>query len=95
MAEPSGPSVLLERLLWTGTIRHPDGTVDRTYDPITHSTEGLDDGCFFCGHDADWKQMHPRQRHYSDCPWIEAMALLGHEHPDHEAIDTPMEDTNG
>jgi hypothetical protein len=49
-------------------------------DPITHSMEGLDDECLFCGtynrtKDADGFNAGWLHRH--DCPWIEARQLLG------------------
>jgi len=50
--------------------------------PITSSTEGLDDCCFFCGAVplftftptyAEWAH------HEADCAWVEAMRFLGRD----------------
>ena len=52
-------------------------------DPFTHSTEGLDDGCFFCG---AWARSHYNDtsqefdhwaEHRSRCLWIRARAAFG------------------
>lgn len=58
--------------------------VERLVDdqPITWSTEGLDDGCFFCG--ADYQSTfeggyHTFAHHWVDCPWVEATKALGRE----------------
>ena len=60
-------------------------------DPLTSSTEGLDDGCFFCG---AWPKYDPPDYvryavHDHDCPWVEARRLLGHDIEPHKVRDTP------
>lgn len=53
-------------------------------DPMTHSTEGLDDGCFFCG---AWSQSYYNKEthdfeHFADdhkksCLWVRARQAYG------------------
>lgn len=41
--------------------------------PRTSSTEGLDDGCFFCEEE---RMKDGVQLHKKDCPWVRARRLL-------------------
>jgi hypothetical protein len=65
-------------------------------DPLTTSTEGLSDGCFFCGADTryfigrtssiddyNWAEHDP------DCVWVEARRLLGHDITPHKVEGEP------
>jgi hypothetical protein len=50
--------------------------------PLTRSTEGLDDGCFWCGAEDIWPPRlmgDPWADHEPDCAWIEAMQFLGRD----------------
>lgn len=61
-------------------------------DPITHSTEGLDDGCFWCGADDIWAPGLTGgvwADHEPDCEWIEAMRLLGRDLGKHTVRSSP------
>ena len=62
--------------------------------PLTRSTEGLDDGCFFCGADTDdtgRPNYYPYAVHDHDCPWVEARHLLGHDLGLHKVKATIIE----
>jgi hypothetical protein len=54
--------------------------------PLTWSTEGIDDGCFFCGADATYASglKHRFAVHKADCSWVEARRLLGHDIAPHQ-----------
>lgn len=51
-------------------------------DPLTHSSEGLDDGCFFCGADSqsrynrDTNDFEHWAVHEHSCEWIIARHLF-------------------
>lgn len=75
---------IIERLLCNGEVWQGGEVIAYQYDPMTHSTEGLDDACFFCGSDRVFDRPQP---HESDCPWIAAMDLRGHAHPNDVAIE--------
>jgi hypothetical protein len=50
-------------------------------EPLTTSSEGLDDGCFFCGADALSEVRSDGlvifAEHRTDCAWVEARRALG------------------
>ena len=53
-------------------------------DPWTHSTEGLDDQCLFCGsYERSYRLDDDTHFHDVLCPWMKAMDHLGREHPNH------------
>lgn len=52
--------------------------------PVTFSTEGLDDRCFWCAGDIVYVRRDPRNsaghrgaRHNHDCPWVLTRQFLG------------------
>lgn len=57
--------------------------------PLTWSTEGLDDGCFFCGADDKYASglTYRFATHKADCSWVEARRLLGHDIAPHQVED--------
>lgn len=47
-------------------------------DPITWSSEGLDDACFFCGADKAYRRGgRYDQPHEPDCDWLRGRQMLG------------------
>lgn len=64
------------------------------YDPMTHSMEGLDDGCFFCGAAPVYRRgSEPGSHHDAMCAWVDGMRLLGHELPEgHTAQESETHD---
>jgi hypothetical protein len=43
-------------------------------DPVCYSTEGLDDGCHYCG--AWYVSSSKPVEHTEDCTWLAAVALM-------------------
>lgn len=43
-------------------------------DPVQHSYEGLNDGCFYCAGD---DLSRAPIVHDADCPWVQARRILG------------------
>jgi hypothetical protein len=61
-------------------------------DPLTRSTEGLDDGCFWCGADTLWGSGFVGgywADHEPDCVWVEAMRILDRDLGKHTVRSTP------
>ena len=74
---------LIERLIRSGDVSQHGKVIEVLYDPITAEFYGPG-GCWFCRHpERSWLATPNVQLHEPDCPWIEAMELLGHEHPGH------------
>jgi hypothetical protein len=62
-------------------------------EPITWSTEGLDDGCLFCGADAKcvWEPEYERYAvHRPTCLWVRVRLLLGHDLGIHRVDGQPV-----
>jgi hypothetical protein len=62
-------------------------------EPITWSTEGLDDGCLFCGVDAKcvWEPEYERYAvHRPTCLWVRVRLLLGHDLGIHRVDGQPV-----
>lgn len=80
MSDPTSEALSMLERLWP-------------VDPWTHSYEGLDDGCLFCGSEHSGYQ-RPYE-HYPNCPWMATAAYLGKETPNHvfyEPPDNPYRD---
>lgn len=61
-------------------------------DPITRSTEGLDDACMWCqAREREWKISGDHYEigviHRRDCAWIDAMKALGRDIAPHKVAD--------
>lgn len=58
-------------------------------DPLTYSTEGLDDGCFWCGAYTAWDGRAMYAVHEPNCEWVEARQALGYDLAPHRVSGTP------
>lgn len=52
-------------------------------DPLCRSTEGLDDGCHFCGAPIKYNLGIVECVHDDACPWIATNDWLGRDRPKH------------
>lgn len=83
-ATPDDLLGLVRRLILSG-YEGRRGEYTPTYSPLTHNVnEGMDDGCWFCSapeeHTRDPRPGYygdPFATHDADCPWVEAMGMLG------------------